>query len=218
MDLRPTLRNLERAYYRSRGSWVFAELMRRKARHLYRPIIEEIGALPDGALLGDVGCGHATCLCMYLQKHPHVQGFGLDQSERLLRFARRQCQAASVNARFSVGDVHTFPFPESAFDGMISLSSIYCWHDPVRAINNLYVAMKPGARLLIYEVLPPRTMIDVYTALFVQRFYGAGIPAYTEKEMRDFCCRSRFGGAVFRKDRLLFLMEMTRPDSERDAS
>ena len=210
LDYRPYVRQLELKFFRSKLSRLFAELMSRKALHLYRPVVEEIGPLAPGARIADIGCGHATFLRMYLKRYPQVKGFGLDQSAELIKFARRRCEEDGVRAEFAVGDVHDAPLPEAAFDAMVSLSSIYLWRDPTLVINRLRRALKPGGRLLIYEVLPARTLDDFKKALFEQRFYGAGVPAYTLDEMKGFADRSDFRGCEIRLDGLLIRMEMRR--------
>ncbi|MDP8222056.1 MAG: class I SAM-dependent methyltransferase [Candidatus Lernaella stagnicola] len=216
-DYRAALRRWERAYFRSRWSRLFAELMSRKATHLYDRAADELGSLPPGSRLADIGCGHGTFLLRYLQRYPEAKGFGLDQSAELIRFADQQCTAAGVDCEFMVGDVHDAPLPAAAFDAMVSTSSIYCWHDPTRALDNLYGALKPGGRFLLWEMLPVRSFADAWTSLFDHKVYGLSLPAYTETEMREFVRRSRFQEAKVEIDRLIIRFEFSRPlaDNER---
>ena len=213
-DPRPIFRRLEKAYFRSKASRLFAELMSRQARHLYDRACNELGPLPAGGRFADIGCGHGTLLSMYFSRHPGVTGFGLDQSAELVEFARKQCRRAGVPAEFLVGDVHEVELPQKVFDLMGSTSSIYCWHDPVRALDNLYGALKPGGRFLLWEILPVRSLADAWYALFELRVYGLSIPAYTEAEMRDFVSRSRFGRANVDIDRLIIRFELFRPTED----
>ena len=111
--------------------------MSRNARHLYRGVMDDVGPLPEGAGIADIGCGHGTFLCMYANQYPNVRAFGLDQSAELIKFAENQCKLAGVAVEFMVGDVHNTPLPENAFDIMVSCSSIYLWEKPVGVLNRL---------------------------------------------------------------------------------
>ncbi|MCB9475941.1 MAG: methyltransferase domain-containing protein [Deltaproteobacteria bacterium] len=208
---RAVLRSMERWYFRSPASRFFAWLMSRKARHLYEYAADQLGGLPDGSRLADIGCGHGTFLAIYLSRHPNVRGFGLDQSGELIKFATAQAREAGVDAEFLVGDVHFAKLPEKAFDAMVSTSSIYCWQDPVQALDNLYDALKPGATFLLWEVLRADTLRDWWSMLFDLKVYGLSLPSYTEAEMRDFVARSRFKTAQVDIDRLFIRFTFTRP-------
>jgi len=211
IDIRPLLRRAETAFFRSKFSRLFALLMSRKAIHLYDRAAEELGPLQPGSRLADIGCGHGTFLARYLIRYPGVRGFGLDQSRELIEFARRQCTKAGVSAEFMAGDVHEATLPENAFDAMVSTSSIYCWRDPVRALDNLYLSLKPGARFLLWEMLPVRSFAEAWLCLFEHRVYGLSLPAYTEAELCEFVRRSRFGEAVVSRDRMIIRFEFLRP-------
>lgn len=214
LDYRLAFRRLEKAYFRSRLSRLFAELMSRKARHLYQIAIDAVGPLPDGSRIADIGCGHGTFLAMYLSQHPTAVGFGLDQSAELIRFAKMQCEREKANAEFLVGDVHEAPLPEKAFDAMVSTSSIYCWHDPVLALNRLYDSLKTGARFLLWDVLPVTNFKEARIALFDQKVFGLSVPAYTEGELLEFVRASRFGDAAVEKDKLIIRFELFRSEDE----
>jgi ubiquinone/menaquinone biosynthesis C-methylase UbiE len=209
MDVRPIIRNFELAFFRSKLSRVFAELMYRKAVHLYDKVIDDVGPLPAGGKIADVGCGHATFLALYLSKYPETKGTGVDQSAELINFARKICAEHGANADFLVGDAHEVKLPEKEYDVIVSLSSIYLWYDPVKAINNLKKALKPGGKLIIYEELPARSVKEFAVALFEQKLYGLGLPAYTEQEMREFITLSDFKTANIDIDRLIIRMEMS---------
>ena len=182
--------------------------MSRNARHLYRLVMDDVGPLHEGARIADIGCGHGTFLCMYADRYPGVRAFGLDQSAELINFAKNQCGEAGVSVAFMVGDIHNAPLPPDDFDVMVSCSSIYLWHDPVRVLDRLYAALKAGGRLLVYDELPARSAKEIRQALFDQRLYGLGLPAYTEVELRDFALSSRFKYADIEIDNLIIRMEM----------
>ncbi|MFA6449028.1 MAG: class I SAM-dependent methyltransferase [bacterium] len=214
-DLRPAARRAELFFFRSKLSRLFAELMSRKARHLYQLVVDDVGPIEDGGVIADIGCGHGTFLLMYLSQYPRVEGFGLDQSAELCAFARNQCERGKVKAAFAAGDAHVAPLPEQAFDVVVSTSSIYLWHDPVLVLNRIYSALKPGGRLLLYDELPARKLGEIWSALAEQRLYGLGLPAYTEKELLDFANHSHFESVVVDIDKLIIrlTLEKKNPDA-----
>ncbi len=204
------------AYFRSRASFLFAWLMKNRARHLYDFAVKECGPLPAGATIADIGCGNGVFLAKYLSRYPEVRGLGLDQSAELIRFARKECVDLGERVEFLVCDIHESDLPPAGFDLIFSGSSIYCWRDPALALDKLFEALKPGGRLLLYDELPGRSLDQALQALFVQKLYGLGLPAYTEDELREFIARSRFAEAEISVDRLIVRLEMFRPsDSAR---
>jgi ubiquinone/menaquinone biosynthesis C-methylase UbiE len=216
--LRGFFRRLELAFFRSRLSWFFAVLMKTQAKLLYERACDELGPLAPGTVVADIGCGHGTLLATCLRRNPQTTGFGLDQSEELINFARKQCKEANLPVEFMVADVHDAPLPARAFDAMVSTSSIYCWHDPVRALDNLYESLKPGGRFLLWDILPINTLAEAWHALFELRVYGLSIPAYTESELRGFVERSRFKKATVDIDGLVIRFELIRPAEDSDPS
>jgi SAM-dependent methyltransferase len=204
------VRRAERAYFASRASWLFATLMRNRARHLYERVIGDVGALAPGQSLADVGCGHGTFLAMYLQRHGGVEALGVDQSRTLIDYAREQAAELGVDARFEVGPVEDEPLPGSAFDVVVSCSSIYLWKDPVAALDHLHDALRPGGRLLLYDQLPPSSVADIPRALLKQRVYGLGFLGWTEQQLAGFLDASAFGGGTVETDGVIVTVRAQR--------
>jgi SAM-dependent methyltransferase len=204
------VRDLEKAYFASPASRVFATLMRRRARHLYERVIADVGPLEPGQRIADVGCGHGTFLVMYQQRNPLVEALGVDQSAALVEYARKQGEELGASARFEVGAVEDDPLPRDAFDVVVSCSSIYLWLDPARALTHLHDALVPGGRLLVYDQLPPKSLKDIGKGLLKQQVYGLGFLGWSEEELLGFARDSAFGGAQVETDGVIVTVRAER--------
>ena len=204
------VRGLERAYFASPASWLFAVLMRHQARHLYELVIDDVGPLAPRSRIADVGCGHGTFLAMYQQRNPGVDALGVDQSPVLIDYARGQVERLGVHARFEVGAVEEEPLPRDSFDVVVSCSSIYLWRDPTEALNHLHDALCLGGRLLVYDQLPPKSPSDIGRGLLKQRVYGLGFLGWTEDQLLSFARASAFGDASVETDGVIVTLSAQR--------
>ncbi|MBF0299610.1 MAG: methyltransferase domain-containing protein [Oligoflexia bacterium] len=209
MDFRPYLRKIELAFFRSKLSYFFAVLMKNYAQHLYRRVIADIGPLKEGAVLLDVGCGHGTFLRLYGKKYPKVKLVGIDQSPELIKYAKKRCEEDGVDVQFIVKDIHQMTFSPKSFDLITSGSSIYLWHDPSTVLNNLYNALKSGGKMIIYDELPAsNSATSIFQALFKQKLYGLGLPAYTKEELLSFTNQKNFDKVDVSIDNLIIKIEI----------
>lgn len=66
----------------------------------------------------DVGCGPGGWILELTQAHPHIQGVGIDISERMIEYANIQASASNLdNATFYVKNaLEPFDFPDESFD------------------------------------------------------------------------------------------------------
>src|SRR6476469_6178474 len=65
----------------------------------------------------DAGCGTGGMLATIRQKFPRAELTGVDESERAIEL----CRDRSLDARLLRASVHDLPFPENAFDFVLSL-------------------------------------------------------------------------------------------------
>jgi ubiquinone/menaquinone biosynthesis C-methylase UbiE len=103
-----------------------------------------ISLLPAGAKILDAGCGAGMPVAKFLVEH----GFsvtGIDFSINMLKLARQQVP----EAEFLEGDMTQLTFPDSSFDGIISLYAII--HNPKEKhaliYQNFYRVLKQGGIL-----------------------------------------------------------------------
>lgn len=98
----------------------------------------------------DIGCGTGQTTREAARAASSGFALGVDLSDRMLRFARRDAARAGVsNATFEQGDAQTYPFPAAGFDVAISRTGAMFFGDPVAAFTNIATALRPAGRLAL---------------------------------------------------------------------
>ena len=110
----------------------------------------DAAALQPGEQVLDVGCGDAFTS---VQAAGLVASggavVGVDVSGPMLDLARRRADAVGVNnVSFLEADAQTHPFPDGAFDVVISRFGVMFFADPQAAFANLARAVRPQGRLV----------------------------------------------------------------------
>jgi ubiquinone/menaquinone biosynthesis C-methylase UbiE len=95
--------------YRYDGRW----------RPVARDIIEHYGLKPGMRVL-DIGCGKAFLVKDLMLECPGLEAFGLDISLYAIKHA-----AEELAGRLHLGSADALPFPDRAFDCVISLNTIH---------------------------------------------------------------------------------------------
>lgn len=95
-----------------------------------------------GRTLLDVGCGTGWFAARATARQAHVTA--LDVSVRLLEKTRQKCPAALV-----AGDACRLPFPDAAFDFVMSSECIEHTHDPLQAVREMCRVVKPGGTVVL---------------------------------------------------------------------
>jgi ubiquinone/menaquinone biosynthesis C-methylase UbiE len=150
-------------------------------RQFYRQAASEItSSLKSGRVL-DVGTGPGHLLVEIARCNPNLELVGLDLGRRMLKIAKKlieqdekRCVRTTVTpAAISVdnnancrlirlvrGDVRKLPFPDDAFDLVVSTLSLHHWHNSARGIQECLRVTAPGGRCWIYDL---RTDISAKT-------------------------------------------------------
>ncbi|WP_448581051.1 class I SAM-dependent methyltransferase [Thermaurantiacus sp.] len=108
--------------------------------------ITALAPMPGERVL-DIGCGAgATSLALAEAVGPAGRVVGVDVSRPLLAIAERR-GAAVPNLRFVEADAQTHGFDHGGFDAAFSRFGVMFFADPVAALANIRVALRPGGRL-----------------------------------------------------------------------
>jgi len=109
--------------YRYDGRW----------RSVARDIIGHLG-LKSGMRVLDVGCGKGFLVKDLMLECPGLEAFGLDIS----RYALLHCDTAVVG-RLHLGSADSLPFPDRAFDCVLSINTLHNLERPgvVRALKEI---------------------------------------------------------------------------------
>lgn len=102
----------------------------------------------------DVGTGSGPAALAAARAGARVTG--LDLEEGLLRTARERARRAGLDgmARFVVGDARVLPFPDGAFDAVLSTFGVMFAPDPARTAAELVRVCRPGGLFAVASWTP----------------------------------------------------------------
>lgn len=144
----------------SKGQLTFDEDIAEQldARYRTRDIVRRrelvhhaLGAKPGEAIL-DVGCGPGFFVAELLE-HVGTAGsvVGVDRSPQMLAIAARRC-AGYRNITLHEADATSLPVERASFDRALSVQVLEYVPDVVAALAELYRAVRPGGRVLVWDI------------------------------------------------------------------
>lgn len=155
----------------------------------------DFAEIRTGEIVLDLGCGRGreTFMAATLAG-PSGKAFGLDLTQAMVDLARRTAgesadvQAGRIQVEFVQGDIETLPFPDQAFDVVISSCVINHARDKQRVYREIHRILRPGGRFVIAdavtkEPLPeavktdPQAWADCYGGAVTRKEYLASIAA-----------------------------------------
>jgi arsenite methyltransferase len=110
-----------------------------------------LGAAPGERIL-DVGCGPGFYLPELLEQvGPTGSVTGVDASPQTLELARRRTQGHD-NVALHLADATALPVPDDGFDAALSVQVLEYVADPDAALAELHRVLRPGGRLVVWDV------------------------------------------------------------------
>ncbi len=101
---------------------------------------------PDMHIL-DVGCGTANFSLKLTQRGARVTG--IDISEKMLEIARKRALQKKMDIEFKRMDSQNLEFPDSFFDGVLSMATIEFIAEPQQMIEEMFRVCKKGGFILV---------------------------------------------------------------------
>jgi arsenite methyltransferase len=116
-----------------------------------RLVREALGAAPGEHIL-DVGCGPGF-YCVELADEVGSGGsvVGVDSSPQMLALAARRAEGRP-NIELREGEATAVPVEDQSVDGAISVQVLEYVADPPRALAELHRALRPGGRLVLWDI------------------------------------------------------------------
>jgi SAM-dependent methyltransferase len=131
----------------------------------------------SGHTVLDVGCGTGATTRAAGRLAGSGSVLGLDLSSPMLALARRITEREGLtNVRFEQGDAQVHPFPDQAFDGVVSRTGAMFFGDPAVAFSNLARSLRPGGRLTLLVWQPPQRN-EWFTEIVTALSAGRDLPA-----------------------------------------
>jgi demethylmenaquinone methyltransferase/2-methoxy-6-polyprenyl-1,4-benzoquinol methylase len=138
----------------------------------WRRLVVEWAQLPPGGRLLDLGTGTGDLALEALRRQPDARVVGGDFTLAMLRVGQGRDESRRV--RWSGTDALNLPFPDGAFDAVVSGYLMRNVADLPRAWAEQYRVLKPGGRVVCLDTTPPP---DNALRPFIQLHLRVVIPA-----------------------------------------
>jgi ubiquinone/menaquinone biosynthesis C-methylase UbiE len=112
---------------------------------------EVIKHVKNGASILDAAPGPGY-LAIELAKLGHYKITGLDISNDFVNIARANAKAAGVDVEFKQGNISDMPFADNIFDFITCTAAFKNFKEPIKALNEMFRVLKPGAAALIVDM------------------------------------------------------------------
>jgi len=87
---------------------------------------------------------------------------GVDYSPAMVDRARLKAAARGRRCRFEVADVLELPFEDNRFDAVTASGGLRGLDDPAAAVQEMVRVARPGARIVVLEITPPRHLRGIH--------------------------------------------------------
>ena len=140
----------------------------------WAPRVADAALLAPGQKVLDVACGTGVLAReAALRVAPDGTVTGLDRNEGMLAVARR----AAPGLDWRSGVAEALPFPDRAFDAVVSQFGLMFFDDRAAALREMWRVLRPGGRLVLVDSLqrgdhPPYDgLLERFPAMFHEPYF-----------------------------------------------
>jgi ubiquinone/menaquinone biosynthesis C-methylase UbiE len=114
-------------------------------------MIVEAAQAGQGDTVLDVACGGGIIVCAFAPVVKHVTG--IDMTPAMLDRARQHAAEKGVaNVSWDQGDVGSLPYPDGAFDIVVTRFSMHHFLDPISVLREMVRVCAPGGRVVAVDM------------------------------------------------------------------
>jgi ubiquinone/menaquinone biosynthesis C-methylase UbiE len=138
----------------------------------------------EGTVL-DLGTGTARIPVLFLQRcRAPLAVHAVDLSSEMLRIGLRHVHEAGLDDRITLqcADAKRLPFPDGAFDMVISNSLVHHLPEPGGFVHEVARVVRPGGGIFLRDLLRPESPEELDELV---RRYAGDADAYQQKLYRD---------------------------------
>ena len=132
-------------------------------RH-YELVAHDIASYGPVQRLLDIGTGSGQLLLALSKTLPNSELVGVDISSAMIAQAQRNVKAHGTgnHIEVQVAGANALPFPDEAFDRVVSTGSLHHWNNPVNALSESHRVLKVGGYALMYDLVRnmPKTVCE----------------------------------------------------------
>ena len=145
-----------------------------QAERLRTMTIDHANLKPGEAVL-DVGCGTGGVTIPAKQRvGGEGRAAGIDPAPEMITVAKQKAHQKGLDIDFRMGVIEALPFPDNSFDAVTS--SLMMHHLPghlqVKGLAEIYRVLKPGGRLVIADMIRPKSPTGVGSRIMVLVHHG----------------------------------------------
>ncbi|MGH7044340.1 MAG: class I SAM-dependent methyltransferase [Acetobacteraceae bacterium] len=113
--------------------------------------VAAVGRGGEGKIL-DVACGPGIVTAALAARAREIVAF--DLTPAMLAKARQRCAGAGLgNVTFEEGSATDLPFPDNAFDAVVTRLSIHHFKEPSRVLGEIFRVLTPGGTFAVADVV-----------------------------------------------------------------
>lgn len=129
---------------------IVAEVMARETLRDNRKAIDLL-QVKNGMRIIDIGAGHGRALREICRAAPSVVATGVDDSPKMLAIAARKNARliATGRVRLINGSSDALPCDDAAFDGAMTVNTVYFWSEPRDHFREIARVLRPDGRFVI---------------------------------------------------------------------